>query len=164
MDKELLLGEFDQEMAGTRRFLERVPEGLLDYRPHAKSMPLGALAAHLVTMPQWIVTTMTTDALDVAGFGQLPTFATGAEMLAAFDEYVAQARAALAAADDAAFAGTWSLRNGAEVYFTLPRAVVLRSFNLNHLIHHRAQLGVYYRLNDIPVPSSYGPSADGMTM
>ncbi len=159
-----LLSEFDQEFASTRKILERVPEGKLGWKPHEKSMTLGRLATHLTELPLWCTHTFTRTELDLAPPGappyQPPTLATRSEILSALDTNLTPARAALAAATDADLMVPWSLKRGGEVIFTLPRIAVYRSFVMNHMIHHRAQLGVYLRLNDVPLPSLYGPTAD----
>ncbi len=161
---ESLLGEFDHEFANTRRILERVPEGRFDWKPHEKSMALGRLASHLTEIPLWCTTTFTLTELDLAPPGAPPyqpaTLRTRAEILQAFDENLRPARGALAAASDADFMVPWSLKRGGATIFTLPRLAVYRSFVMNHMIHHRAQLGVYLRLNDVPLPPLYGPTAD----
>ena len=161
---QALLGEFDNEMSNTRKTLERVPDGKFDWKPHAKSMSLGALAAHIASIPGWSKMTLETPSLDVNPPGgsqmQRPQFKTRAEILAAFDKSVPEARAALAAASDQALLEQWSLLNGGKPIFSMPRVAVLRGMILNHMIHHRAQMGVYLRMNDVPVPAIYGPSAD----
>ena len=161
---EALLPEFDQEMATTRKTLERVPEEKFDWKPHEKSTTLGSLATHLANLPSWVGHTIDKEELDTAPPGQPPLriepARTRDEVLAAFDRNVAAARAALAGASDERLLGPWTLLQGGNKVLTLPRATVLRSFVMSHSIHHRAQLGVYLRLNDIPVPSVYGPSAD----
>jgi uncharacterized damage-inducible protein DinB len=161
---ETFLPEFDLEMANTRRTLERVPDDKFDWKPHEKSTPMGGLATHLSNIPTWASHAINRDALDIAPPGEPPLRAealhTRAEILETFDRNVAAAREALAGASDEHLLGTWTLLHGGRTVFTLPRAAVLRSFVLSHTIHHRAQLGVYLRLNDIPVPSIYGPSAD----
>jgi uncharacterized damage-inducible protein DinB len=161
---ESLLPEFDHEMANTRKTLERVPRDKFDWKPHAKSMAMGDLATHLGNIPTWANYTIDQDSLDLAPEGQpLPPTELAkseAELLATFDENVAKARAAIAGASDADLFQPWTLLNNGSQILTLPKVAVLRSFVMNHLIHHRAQLGVYLRLNDIPVPSIYGPSAD----
>ncbi len=162
--KDTLLPEFDQEMAVTRRILERVPDGKNDWRPHPKSMPLGRLASHVAELPSWILNSLTQTELDLApppGQEWTPLIlATRAEMLSLFDKNRAEARKALEQSLDAAFMVPWSLKRGPAVLMTMPRAAVYRSFCMNHLIHHRAQLGVYLRLLEVPLPSSYGPTAD----
>lgn len=161
---QALLPEFDIEMANTRKTLERVPEDKFGWKPHEKSMTLGRLANHLATIPVWTGHALEQDKLDVNPPEGRPSqpeeVSTRKELLALFDKNVAEARAKIAGAGDEQFVKPWSLLNGGKVVFTLPRAAVLRSFVMNHSIHHRAQLGVYLRLNDVPVPSIYGPSAD----
>jgi uncharacterized damage-inducible protein DinB len=161
---ETLLPEFDQEMANTRKVLERVPADKFSWKPHPKSFTFGALAAHVANMPEWAGLTMQSDSFDYAPPGaapyETPKFSTTEQLLAAFDKSVGEARAAIAAADDGKFATPWTLKAGGKDIMTMPRVAVIRSFVMNHTIHHRAQLGVYLRLNDIPVPALYGPTAD----
>ncbi|MEO8484295.1 MAG: DinB family protein [Acidobacteriota bacterium] len=159
-----LLPEFDHEMANTRKVLERVPEDRPDYRPHPKSMTIARLAGHLTDIPWWAVTTLTRDEYDMQPVGgstrERYMMTTREALLTRFDAEVAAARAALAATSDAALMQPWTLKHGGHTIFSMPRASALRSFVLNHNVHHRAQLGVYLRLNDVAVPSIYGPSAD----
>ncbi len=159
-----LLPEFEHELAGLRRTLERVPVDRLDYRPHPKSFTLGELANHLASIPSWTVSTMTAVELDFSlpeNQAKMPKpSATVEGMLRILDEGVVAAREALIQASDADYQVAWSLKNEGQVLLTLPRIAVIRGFVLNHLIHHRAQLTVYLRMLDIPVPSLYGPSAD----
>ena len=157
---QAILPEFDQEMANTRKSLERVPEDKFSFKPHPKSMGLGALATHLATINHWAEAIFALDSFDVSTAPPNLEFKTRAELLAAFDNNTATARKAIADSTDAHFMEPWTLKAGDHTVFTLPRAAVVRSFLLNHNIHHRAQLGVYLRLNDVPVPSIYGPSAD----
>ena len=161
---QMLVPEFDHEMANTRKTLERVPDEKFGWKPHEKSMSLGGLATHLANIPSWTAHTFDRDELDIAPPGQPPhkldEAKSRAELLEAFDKNVASARAALEAASDENWQGKWSLLNGGNKIFTLPRIAVMRGFILSHSIHHRAQLGVYLRLLDVPVPSIYGPSAD----
>lgn len=159
---QTLLPEFDQEMATTRRCLERVPGDKLDFAPDPKSMKLGQLAGHLAELSGWGTITVSADELDFgANGGYKPAvFTSRQQILDLFDQNATQSRAAIAAASDAHFAKDWSLRNGPEVYFTMPRIVVLRSMVMNHIIHHRGQLSVYLRMAGAKVPSIYGPSAD----
>ena len=161
---EALLPEFDQEMDGARRTLERVPEDRFDWKPHAKSGSMIWLAGHLANIPYWATLTIQEGELDLMPDGkplpQPPAPTSVDQMLAEFDQHVRKARAAIAGADDAAFLAPWSLLKNGVTIFSMPKIAVLRSFVMNHLIHHRAQLGVYLRLNDIPVPALYGPSAD----
>ena len=161
---ESLLPEFDIEMANTRKTLERVPEDKADWKPHPKSTAMSGLATHLSNIPTWAVSTIDQDSLDLAPGGEpLPPAELAksqAELLATFDANAEKARAAIAGASDAELFKPWTLMSNGNPILTLPKIAVLRSFVMNHLIHHRAQLGVYLRLNDIPVPSVYGPSAD----
>jgi len=162
--RDAILPEFDMEMAATRKTLERVPEDKPDWKPHEKSMKLGRLAGHLAEIPTWAVMTLTQDSVDLAPPGAPPqtprVMTTRRELLESFDKNVADARAAIAAASDEKFMQPWSLLKGGQTLMTVPRVVVVRNFVLNHNIHHRAQMGVYLRLNNLPVPSVYGPSAD----
>ena len=161
---DALLPEFDQEMAGTRKTLERVPEDKFDWRPHAKSFTMISLGTHIVNMVGWTVDIIAKDSFDVAPPGAPPykeePAASKKELLERFDKAVTGARAAIAGASDEQLMANWALLQGGKTVFTMPRIVCLRSFIMNHTIHHRAQLGVYLRLNDIPVPAIYGPSAD----
>ena len=161
---ESLLPEFDNEMANTRKTLERVPHEKFAWKPHEKSTAMGGLATHLSNIPTWVMHTIDQDSLDLAPGGkplpQAEQAKSNAELLATFDANVAKARAAIAGASDAELFKPWSLMMNGNTLMTLPKIAVLRNFVMNHLIHHRAQLGVYLRLNDIPVPSIYGPSAD----
>lgn len=153
-----LLPEFDQEMATTRRVIERVPSNKGEWRPHAKSFPLGHLTQFVATMPGWIVRMIEQDSLDLAEGGGY-SYETTEALLEQFDGLVGQARAALERVSDEDMAKPWSLEMDGRVLLTLPRGVSVRQ-TINHLIHHRGQLTVYLRLNDVPVPSIYGPSAD----
>ena len=161
---QALLPEFDHEMANTRKTLERVPMDKFAWKPHEKSTTMGGLATHLANLPTWVMHTIEKDSLDVAPPGapplRTPQANSTAEVVETFDRNVAAARAALAGASDEHLVKPWSLLSGGKTVLTLPRIAVLRSFVMNHSIHHRAQLGVYLRLNDVPVPSIYGPSAD----
>lgn len=160
MNGAMLLPEFDVEMANTRKALERVPDDKLSWKPHPKSYSLHDLASHVANLPSWTRITLTTTDLDVNQPWDREIPADRAAILAGFDANVADARAILADASEADFEVGWTLRSGAQVFFTQPRAAVYRSFVLSHLIHHRAQLTVYLRLLDVPVPGMYGPSAD----
>ena len=159
-----LLPEFDVEMWKTRKTLERVPEDKLDFRPHAKSMTMGGLATHIANMLGWAKITIEQDSFDYAPPGSElyheEPIKSRAELLAKYDEALAATRAALAAVSDEAMMTDWSLLAGGKVVFTMPRVACLRSMIFSHLIHHRAQLCVYLRMNDVPVPALYGPSAD----
>lgn len=153
-----LLPEFDQEMATTRRVLERVPSEKGPWKPHPKSFALGHLAQLVSWMPGWITNTLTTDSLDLAKAAGY-SFETTETLLRRFDENVRSARAALSAVQDPVFKSTWSLKHGDRVLVAAPVGVIVRN-HISHVVHHRAQLGVYLRLLDLPVPAMYGPSAD----
>lgn len=159
-----MLAEFDQEMENTRKVLERVPDEKWGWKPHDKSGTLGWLAGHVATLPDWLTTTIKVDQLDYAPVGgpmwTPPKTDNRKELLAVFDRTSAEARAALADVSDAEMMKGWTLLAGGKEVFTLPRVVCIRSFVMNHLIHHRAQLTVYFRLLGIAVPGLYGPSAD----
>jgi uncharacterized damage-inducible protein DinB len=161
---ETILPEFDKEMASTRKVLERIPEEKLDWRAHPKSNTIGWNANHIADLPSWAEFTISTPAFDIAPVGgeryQTPKLATRQEILDRFDRNAAAARKAIAAATDDVVAQPWSLLQAGTPLFTMPRSAVIRNFVLNHLIHHRAILCVYLRLNDIPVPGMYGPSGD----
>jgi uncharacterized damage-inducible protein DinB len=161
---ETLLPEFDHEMANTRKSLERVPDQKLAWTPHAKSWRLGQLATHLAMLPSWAVYTIKQDSVDIAPAGEPVKppveFVSSKELLDAFDKNVADARAAIAGATDSQLLSPWSLLSNGKTLMTMPKAACLRTWVMNHMIHHRAQLGVYLRLSGIPVPAIYGPSAD----
>lgn len=159
---ELLLPEFDQEVAKTRKLLALVPTDRFDYKPHPKSMALGALAAHVAEIPSWTTQTLTLELLELGNDFTPWKPASTQEVLEKFDTTTRDARALLASATDEALAVTWTLKWNGEVVVSQPRREVLRDFVFNHLVHHRAQLGVYLRLLDIAIPGMYGPSADEM--
>jgi uncharacterized damage-inducible protein DinB len=161
---DALLPEFDHEMANTRKVLERIPEDKFGWKPHAKSFVMGKLAAHVATLPSWVNLALTRDSFDLAEPFTMPEPSTQKELLAVFDTCVANARAAIANEAEEIFFKPWSLTRGETVFFTIPKIAVLRGFVMNHSIHHRAQLSVYLRLNDLPVPGLYGPSADEGSM
>jgi uncharacterized damage-inducible protein DinB len=161
---QALLPEFDHEFAVTRTLLERVPEAHAAWKPHPKSMSLGHLAIHVASIASWTIPTFQDTELDLAPPGgppyTPPVWQSLAETLRLFDTTIARARATIVPVTDLEMAQLWTLKKGGETLFKLPRAAVLRSFVLNHTIHHRAQLGVYLRLLDVPVPATYGPTAD----
>jgi uncharacterized damage-inducible protein DinB len=157
--KELFLGEFDREMATTRKILERVPFEKFDWVPHEKSSPLGRLANHVATLPRFVPYVINEDKFVMTITPPLDVKST-ADIIAAFDDLAAKARASLAGTTDERLAEEWEFLFGDKTLFKGPRAVAYQSFFMDHLIHHRAQLGVYLRLNDVPIPGSYGPSAD----
>jgi uncharacterized damage-inducible protein DinB len=158
---ELLLPELDEEMKKTRTTLERVPADKKEFAPHAKSMPLGKLAPHVAQLASFGLTILTTPELDFAKNSTKPLpFESTAQLLQAFDQGAAQVRAALQATPDAAWKENWKLSFQGKTIFEGNRFLAYRQMFLNHIVHHRAQLGVYLRLNDKPVPATYGPSAD----
>jgi uncharacterized damage-inducible protein DinB len=155
---ETLLPEFDQEMATTRRVLERVPSDKAQWKPHEKSFAIGHLAQLLSWMPGWITNTLRQTELNLAG-GAGYSFESSETLLALFDKNVREAREGLSQTKDADFDVPWSLKMGDRVLFTAQRGAVVRQ-HINHLVHHRGQMTVYLRLLDVPVPSIYGPTAD----
>jgi uncharacterized damage-inducible protein DinB len=161
---EMLLIEFDQEMAGARKLLERVPVDKAAWKPHEKSMTLGRLAGHVAELPGWAVHAIRENSLDLAPVisgGYRPYIATSQEdLLKTFDKNVVEARQSLAGASDEHLHQMWSLQMGDKTIMSMPRVAVIRTMFMNHLIHHRAQLGVYLRLNNVPIPGMYGASAD----
>jgi uncharacterized damage-inducible protein DinB len=159
---QMLLPEFDQEIANTRKMLDRVPDGKFDFKPHEKSMSLGRLAAHVGELPTYATATLQLEKLDLTGEEKPFSPATRQELLTAFDKNVAEARQLLSKATDEELSKIWTLTYKGQQIFSLPRAAVLRGMVMNHLIHHRAQLGVYLRLNNVEIPGMYGPSADEM--
>ena len=156
--REMLLAQLEREIGSTRRTLERVPEGKSDWKPHPKSMPLGYLSVLVGTMFGWIATMIESEHLDLAG-GARPSASTASERLAAFDSAVENARSALSNTSDEHLMKPWQLRMGATVLDEKPRYIMIAD-TFSHLAHHRGQLTVYLRLNDQPVPSIYGPTAD----
>jgi uncharacterized damage-inducible protein DinB len=161
---DTILPEFDQEMASTRKVLERIPDDKFDWQAHPKSHTIGWNANHVADIPKWIVLVLGETTLDIAPAGgssySTPKLASRQEILELFDRNVAAARKAIAEVKDADVGVPWTLAQAGHPIFTMPRAAVIRSMVLNHLIHHRAHLCVYLRLNDIPVPGMYGPSGD----
>jgi uncharacterized damage-inducible protein DinB len=163
--KEALLPEFDHEMGTTRKLLERVPHDDLTWRPHRKSMTIGQLAWHLADIPHWADAILDCPSFDLAvtegaGSSGPKQPSSGQEVLERFDAFVTSARAKIAAKTDAEMLALWSLKRGGREMFSVPRIGAIRSFIVNHTIHHRGQLSVYLRLKDVPVPAIYGPSAD----
>ena len=144
--------------------MERVPDDKLDWKPHEKSSALGALAHHVSDIPNWFGMVFDGTEFDVAppeGSGpQADPAKNGEERLERFDEAVERSRKVLSAKSDADFAASWSLKKAGEVIYSAPRAAVYRRFLMNHMVHHRGQLTVYLRLNDVAVPSTFGPTAD----
>lgn len=157
---QILAQELQYEAQSTRKMLERVPDRFA-WQPHDKSMPLGRLATHVAELPQWTRSIVTQDELDFAKSDYKPvTLGSAAELVETFDKSIADSIELLQNASDADLMRSWQLRNGEKILFEMPKAAVLRSMVLSHLIHHRGQLSVYLRLNDVPLPSVYGPTAD----
>lgn len=162
--RDALLPEFDYEMTTTRKTLERVPEDKVDWKPHSTSMPMGRLAGHIAEMAGFVANTFQGDTFDFSPPGAQPmqptVMSSRKQLLEVFDKNVASAKAAISKASDEELLKTWTLLNGGKTFFAMPRIQVLRSMILNHIIHHRGQLSVYLRMNQVPVPSIYGPSGD----
>jgi uncharacterized damage-inducible protein DinB len=158
-----LLAEFKHEAAATRKVLERVPDGKDDWAPHEKSMKIAALANHIAELTGWGDVVISRDSLDFAKGEYIPnTSANSEQRLKFFDEQVARSVAAFEKAKDEDLEALWALKNGDAVYFSAPKKVAMRGIFMSHIIHHRAQLGVYLRLIGVPVPMTYGPTADEM--
>ena len=157
---DLLVMELDREVPATRKALERVPV-TPDFAPHPKSMSLGKLAPHLAQLPLLGLAVVTQPALDFADWKHAPvTLESGAQLALVFDGSIAQLRAAVVAMPESAWSEPWKLTAGGKVMFEGPRFIAYRQLFLNHMVHHRAQLGTYLRQSGVPVPSTYGPSAD----
>jgi len=159
---QMLLPEFDREMANTRKMLERVPDDRLGFKPHEKSMGLAQLAGHLTQMVGFTNMVILKDGMDFTGDHKPFVPESRETLLEVFDKSVADARPLIAGATDEQLMQMWTLKVNGKELFTMPRIAMLRAMVMNHIIHHRAQLGVYLRENDIPVPGMYGPSADEM--
>jgi uncharacterized damage-inducible protein DinB len=157
---ETFLPEFNQEMVSTRKILAAVPDALFTWKPHEKSMALGRLASHVAEMPNWAYTTINTEKLVIEPDFKPFNAPSSAELLEGFDEYVAASRIALEGATDEHLSKTWTLVYGGQTLMSMPRVAVLRNMVMNHMIHHRGQISVYLRLQNIPVPGMYGASAD----
>lgn len=156
-----LIGEIDHEAATTRKVLERIPVEKFDYKPHEKSMTMSRLATHVAEMFDWVTETCKTSEMDFAKVEYKPFEPkTTAELVEYLEKRVAEAKEALKNTSDEQMKEDWTLKNGDQTYFTLPKINTLRTMCMNHIWHHRGQLSVYLRLNDIPVPEMYGPSAD----
>jgi uncharacterized damage-inducible protein DinB len=154
------LPEFEEEMKNTRRMLERVPDGKFEYSPHTKSMNLAQLASHVAEVPTWVPYMIAQDEFDMPSDFKPDVVSTRAELLEMFDKGVVQAREQIAKCGDDKWQQNWTFKVDGKSVMQMPRAAVVRSMIMNHMIHHRAQLGVYLRLNDVAVPGMYGPSAD----
>ncbi len=161
--KDALLPEYDHEMGSTRRLLERVPEADFSWKPHERSYTLGQLAGHLANIPNWIPYTCDYAIFDVTSIGDAARPkdpVSVAELLATFDANVKKGRNKIDEQTDASLMGMWTFKQAEHEIFTMPKVSVLRSFIMNHTIHHRGQLTVYLRLRNVPLPAIYGPSAD----
>jgi uncharacterized damage-inducible protein DinB len=159
MISQSLLPEFDHEIGTLRKYLDRFPEAQAAYKPHEKSMTMAQLASHLVEMVGWGIGVCSEDSYDITGY-QPEVVSTRAALLAKLDENTVAARAALEKLEDADWRRTWSLTGNGHTMFAMPRIACFRSMIMNHIIHHRGQLAVYYRCCNVPVPSTYGPSGD----
>jgi uncharacterized damage-inducible protein DinB len=159
---DMLYSDFEAEHAATRRLLERFPDARHDWRPHEHSRTIAELATHVADIPNRAVSILTTSEMDQSTRKPIAPLTTAAELLAAHDAAVAAQKAALARADLAALSGEWLVRRGDQVILRGPKYRLLRTLMMSHLVHHRAQLGVYYRLLGVPVPGMYGPSADDL--
>ena len=159
-----LLAAFDQIVAGSRTVLEAVPPDRMDWRPHEKSWTLGELATHVANLPNWTMATLSMSEFDIdpegGGPPPLPALQSADELVAALDQSAATARGAIEGCSDEDLESPWTMLVSGEPRFTLPKGVVLRTFIMDHMIHHRAQLGVYLRMLDVPVPQLFGPTAD----
>lgn len=158
---EKFLEELRSEFAGTRRMLERVPFEKADFKPHEKSHSLLALAVHIAEMPLWLAITVETDGIDYANFDKKDIIPQDTSALLEFyDNQVKRALDSMACCTDEQMQKGWTFRIGEQVIFTMPKEQVIRNTCINHLIHHRGQLTVYFRLLDVPLPAIYGPTAD----
>lgn len=156
-----MIQEFENEAASTRKVLERVPEDKFGWKPHDKSMSLGDLACHISDTASWVPTTMKEDEFSFSMDGYQPYKAASTKQLVEdFDKRVKEAVAAMKGTPDADLMKTWKMTMDGQTIIEMPRGAVIRNFILNHAIHHRAQLGVYLRLLDVPLPQIYGPTAD----
>ncbi|MBA2250403.1 MAG: DinB family protein [Chitinophagaceae bacterium] len=160
-----LLAELEMESEATKKILQSVPDEQWNWKPHDKSYSIGALATHIADIYGWSDIMIHKDQLDFANTDYVaPEVANSSDLMRTFNENLAHAKVALQNAKDEQFSENWKMRNGEQIYFELPKNVVFRTWVLNHIVHHRAQLGVYLRLLEIPVPSTYGPSADLQAM
>ena len=160
-----IIAEFDQEIKGTRKIFMSITDEILQYQPHEKSMNLKKLAIHVADIHNWFDVTINREELDFAKGGfKTPPCENATDIISFFENSASHAREVLLAASDEQLEGNWTMRNGEQIFFTLPKHVVVRTWCMNHLYHHRAQLGVYLRMNNIAVPGLYGPSADDQGM
>src|SRR5690606_37719612 len=158
---QIAIGDFDHELAATRRVLERIPDDMLDWKPHERSMTLGELGVHIANIPFWVEAILTEEVFDLATYlARQEQAESVAQILARFDSLAANAKELLAGAGDDALLASWTLRRGDATLFSAHRAAGIRALAVSHLIHHRGQLTVYLRQVGAPVPGIYGPSAD----
>lgn len=161
---ESILPEFDHETGTTRALMERVPEDKAAWKPHPRSMSLGQLAMHIANLPRWTFYTLERTEFDTNPLDGVrptgPAYESATILLQTYDANVSEARALIARTTDGQFMVQWTLKSGGKSMFSMPRVAVLRSFVLNHAVHHRGQLSVYLRLLDVPIPNIYGPTAD----
>jgi len=163
-ERDSLLPEFDQEVAATRRVLERVPDRALDWRPHPKSFNLGELATHLSRIPHWGTLILTREAYDLATSGPRGSaLPSAAAVLEQFDANVREVRKTLVEMTEGQLLQPWQLRRGDRVVMSVPKVSAVRGFVVRHLVHHRGQMTVYLRMNEVPLPPLYGPTADELT-
>lgn len=161
---QMIAAELQQEARSTRKMLERLPSDKFSWQPHEKSMTLSRLAGHIVEMLMWTNATLKQDELDFATSDYKPKdYTEASELVADFDNNIADAVEILNSTSDETMMQNWRLRSGEQIFFEMPKAAVMRTMVMNHIIHHRGQLSVYMRLLDVPVPSIYGPSADEQT-
>lgn len=162
---QAFLAELTVEGENTRKMLSRVPFEHAIWKPHEKSMDILSLAKHVAEMWSWVGVTLTQDELDFAKpYPKPPEIKTNEELMDFLEKNLANAKEVLAKTSDEVMGTNWTMRTGEKIYFTMPKVVVLRSMVFNHIIHHRAQLGVYLRMLNVPLPGLYGPSADDMNM
>ena len=163
---QILFSELKHEASNTKKVLERVPVEHWDWKPHEKSYSIGPLAAHLAQLTSWLDLIINADELDLAKRNSTQLKVTNStELMQSFEDHIEKAKAVFQNnITDEDLMKSWSLKNGDKVFFTLPKLTALRSMVFNHIVHHRAQLGVYLRLLDIPVPVTYGPTADEQVM
>jgi uncharacterized damage-inducible protein DinB len=161
---EHLLPEFDEEMKNTRKLIECVPDDALSFQPHPKSMTLDRLATHVAELPSWTASAIDLEVLEMPADFKPRLAQSRQELLEIFDKGVAEARGKIAGASDEHWRKTWTFKFAGQTLMSMPRSVVMRTMIMNHLIHHRAQLGVYLRLKNVAIPGMYGPSADEPNM
>ena len=163
-ERDSLLPEFDQETAATRRLLERVPDNAFGWRPHPKSFDMGELASHMARLPHWGVWILAQNSFDIATAGpRPPALPNVAAVLEKFDENVSEVRRTLVEMTDGQLLEPWALKRGDKLLLSVPKLFAIRGFLVRHLVHHRGQMTVYLRMNDVALPPLYGPTADELT-